>query len=459
MPLRRALLAGLVLLAGRAGADEPARLTLCLDSPRGERPGAELLQAWLPMPLALAGRGQCASSATRYRGWFEQRGASACFVLAGPGARRSRCMPWLRSARRPLSSLEASGQLATFSVVLQALVAEHELSWLLDSPPAPPSNGGARGEREDRPREQLVATLVALEKVRAEPPVARVGNGVYVPRATAPDQPVSTSLQRASELRGAGQGSVAKWIAFASSTAPAGSPSLAAGSVTGRGHGPPTDEPGAAQPRPRPVPPERRTRVVQTTTVEPAHLSARSIERSSPVTARRATRWGWEAIIKDLAIEAVVGGRWRSGDLWSVEVGGSLGWRSLFVRAGYQPASRWALQGRPIEVSSVPLAAGWRPRLWSRRSWRLRAGAALLVERFTLRRTDVPQSGDHSHWDVGMGAGLDLALRGDKGVSLAVEAGGFYFPGAREIEIQNGPSAKLTTLGARLAVVVAWEGR
>jgi hypothetical protein len=178
----------------------------------------------------------------------------------------------------------------------------------------------------------------------------------------------------------------------------------------------------------------------------------------APVVVRRASPWRWDTILKDLALEAVVGGRWRSGDLWALEVGGSLAWRSFFVRAGYQLPAQWSIANYPVQITSVPLAFGWRPRLWSWRSLRLRANAAVLVERFNVRRIDFDGAQDHSAWDAGVGAGLDLGLRWHRGPSVGVEVGGFWYPAARQIEIEHGPSARLTTLGVRLAATLAWEG-
>jgi hypothetical protein len=465
MMVRRALIAVALMVGGAATAGPPdsrPQLTLCVDSPRAERAGVELLRTLLPaMRLALVGRERCGSAVAGYRGWFEQRGAGACFVLVGRGARHSRCAPWLRSARRPLSSMEASGQLATFSVLLQALVAEHELSWLLDKPPTRRSPGGqvaARGgsKRGSRP------ARVGRTRARLATPPARPS------KAEQPAAPLAVYEESAAKTASAAPGPTATELPGPV----ARSPASAAASPE---HGSSTDEPGATWPRHREPQHARRSatlpvaapavrpaapRPARVVLASPAPVAGgNAVEQSTaPVIVRRASRWRWYAILKDMALEAVVGGRWRSGDLWALEVGGSLAWRSFFMRAGYQPAAQWSVGGRPVRVTSVPLAAGWRPRLWGWRNLRLRTNAAMLVERFNVRRTDLPQAQDHSAWDVGIGAGLDLGLRSDRGPSVGLEAGGFWYPAARQIEIDGGPSARLTTLGVRLAATVAWEG-
>jgi hypothetical protein len=422
-----------VLLASNSAAASPTQLTLCVDSPRLERVGAELLQTSLPaLRFVLASRAHCASAARGFRGWFEQRGAKACFVLARSGVQRSRCLPWLPSAHRALARMEASGKLATFSVVLQALVAEHELSWLLESPPsgAPASRVAASRVATTRAAPRR-AFKVSTQARAPAPPVAP-------PTVAAP--PTAEPAKVATVTRPADEPG-ASWPATASK--PAAKPASTAAGV-----------PGIPLPvRRAPVP-----RVAMVSTPEPARVEVE--RRSEPTIARRAARVRWDQLVKDLALEAMVGGRWRSGDLWSLDVGGALVWRSFFVRAGYQPAAQWSLERRPVQVTVVPLSAGWRPRLWSRGAVWLRANVAALVERFTLRRTDVGSAQDHSAWDAGLAAGLDLGLRWERGMTVGLEAGGFYFPAAREISIgENGASARLTTLGVRFGLTVAWEGR
>jgi hypothetical protein len=447
--MRRELVGiAIVLLGSNAAAQAPA-LTICVDRPRSERASAEHLATWLPaVRLNVARRESCCRDG--FRGWFEAQDATVRFVLADRGAVHRRSIPWLRRANRPLSALAARGKLAAFSVLLQALIAEHQLAWLLENAPAAGARETPAPEQPSR-RDALEATLSALAgTVAPRPPrraracsSARAADLQNLPRLGAvreeravltepssPKAPLALSAIQPQVLA-----APTRPVPRASTPEPARSTSL--------------DEPGLTAFRgapvraaPRPAPP---TPVVERVSVERPLPTAR---KRAPVDAR--------ALFRDLSIEAQLAGRWRSGDLWSLEVGGALAWRSIVLRAGYQPAAEWQLEGRPIEVTVVPLAAGWRPRLWSRRSLALRAEGALLVEWTRLRRLDLERADYHAHWDVGLSVGAGLALARGERLRVALDAVGFWFPAARTIEISHGPSTRLTTLGARLALTIGW---
>jgi hypothetical protein len=437
--LGRVLLFCSLLISSPALAGPTAQLTLCVERPRREQAFAALLEQWLPVRLALARRELCPGGVrTAYCGWFEQRGAAVEFVLSGAGGERRREIPWLRRRRHPLSTLEARGRLAAFSVVLHALVAEHRLRWLLDDPPerAPASNGSPveeqvirePGRRWRRPG-LLAATLGALEAPHRSLPAA--------PTSRAPE------VQQDTRLASVG----------AAPTAPPearrGDPvALAAHAPAPRAE-PAHDEPGAD----KPVAPRLRSlprRVVEVrVAVEPAAAAHAALAPRRPI--------DLGPLVADLSLGAELAGRWRSSGLLSWEALGCLGWRRLFLRAGYQPAAQWDLSGRPVQVSAVPLAVGWRPWLWRRPRFRLSLETAALVERFGLRRLDVPDS-DHTHWDAGLGAGLGLGLRLFRALDLTLGLSGFWFPDAQEITIRGGPTARLTRLGARLALSFSWGG-
>jgi hypothetical protein len=166
-------------------------------------------------------------------------------------------------------------------------------------------------------------------------------------------------------------------------------------------------------------------------------------------------RTSFSSLLGDLALRAHFAGQWRDADLWSLEVGGSLGWRSLFLRAGYQAPAEWDFQGRPVEVSAVPLLAGWRPTLWRRGRLRLGVLAALVVERLALQRTDLAHATTHSYWDTGMAAGLTMDMGLTRWLAVGIRLEGSWFPDGRDVVIPDGPSAALNRLGLQLALQLA----
>jgi hypothetical protein len=466
------------LLSSAALAKPPAQLTLCLDRPRSERTFAAQLQQWLPVRLALAPRETCPGGVrTAYCGWFERRGAAVDFVLSGTGVQRRRQIPWLRRRGRPLASLNARGHLPAFSVMLHALIAEHRLRWLLDDPPELARRRGAPPVEEqiardaEKPRGAwrrqglFAATLVALTTAprpgRAKKRTCRPGHAQLRSLLASSRRP----------RRGNGDDVVGRAppaaTAPAIASAPASAPAPATVPATGhaaRGAAG-NDDPGAdALFAPVAEHPERAAierpvrpaalplRVIET---HVATGSAREPRTDAAVTARTGRPFYLTSLLTDLSLEAQLAFRWRSGDLFAQEAGGCLGWRRLFLRAAYQPAAQWDLAGRPVRVTAVPLAAGWRPSLWTRSVWRLSLQTAVLVERFNLRRLDVPDI-DHIHWDAGLAAGLGLDLRIFRGLGLGLVASGFWFPDAKQIEVRNGPSARFTRFGGRLALAIFW---
>jgi hypothetical protein len=174
----------------------------------------------------------------------------------------------------------------------------------------------------------------------------------------------------------------------------------------------------------------------------------RRIDRTgAPAAARPAT-----SLLDELLVEAHVAERWRSGGLLATEVGGRLGWRGLFVGAGYQPPARWDQLGIPIEVSAIPLAAGWRPVVWSKWSLELQAEAALLVEQLSFRQG----SDTYAAWEVGVGGGAMLGYRFSWGLGFGIGASLSWFPAAREIQAGD-QSSRLSHLGVKWGVFVDWR--
>jgi len=445
----------LATLGGAASAD-PAGLALCVEEPQTERSAGNRLNAWLPgIGVRLVPRGDCAAAGSAFRGWFQGWEQVELVLVNRAGVRRARRIPWLRRRRRALAALEDQGMLAVFSVLLHGLITEINLSWLLDDPPRLPAGPDAlpaeervlaaaeRPPRHERPG-LLAASLTALRVVPPSPPV---------PRRAATDQ-------RAAQIQQQPQTGRVTPVAEPrhDPRPPTGVPVALAAPARPRPR--PIDEPGVGRSRPRRPPARRRApkkppRSWVVVEKESRRVPATPREGSSAVTKR--VHWTVADLVHGFSLQAHLAGRWRDSDLFSWEVGGALSWRGLFFRAGYQPPAEWSLSGNPVEVTAVPLAAGWRPALWRRRRWMLRAETAALVERFNLRRLNLERAADHSHWDAGLalGLGLEARLTGDLWAGATLT--GFWFPAAQEISIENGPSARLTRLGARAALSLFWD--
>jgi len=168
---------------------------------------------------------------------------------------------------------------------------------------------------------------------------------------------------------------------------------------------------------------------------------------------------GLARFARDLSARTELATRWRDAGLWSLEIGGTLGWRSLFVGAGYQPPAEWDFEGRPVEVTAVPLVVGWRPELWRRVRWRLRAQTALWVERVSFQRLDQPETSARGHWDVGVSGGLTLAWNPVSRLEAGARAALLWFPDGRQVTVVDGPSARFNRLALQLCVFVAFGGR
>jgi hypothetical protein len=162
-------------------------------------------------------------------------------------------------------------------------------------------------------------------------------------------------------------------------------------------------------------------------------------------------------VLGELTVGAHLTGRWRLSNLWSMEVGGDLRWRSLFFRGGYQPSVEWDLEGEPVSVGAFFLSLGWRPTVWARRPWRLVGQLALLAERSSVRRVGIDGAREHGFWDLGGAIGAGVALSLPAGLETGVSLESVVFPLGRVIEIPDGPSARLNGVDFRSTLFVSWS--
>jgi hypothetical protein len=427
-----------VLWCTSARAERRPVLELCV-----ERPG--LLAAELrdqvgaarvrPRPLR-ACRGRPAAD---YRGQFARASGQVVFgVTTRTGRTLTRAVPWVSRPEGALASLAVRGRLAALAIVIDGLLIEERLEqvWTrfaarerslveLAAAPKPPASNAP---------EERASTDGALQLA---------SGSRSAPRATALLLPGSPGSLAADEPRMA-----ALIPAPPEPEAPAAAPAS-------------TEETSKPGPSPSPAP-------VAATASRPSPSAARSVATpvsapSAPraamerVPAVRAAAGGRASLLEDLALAAQAGGRWRDPEIFGWEVDASLSWRFLFVGAGYQPAASWELEGRTLELTAVPIRAGWRHVLWASRRWLVVLTVAAVVERLTVQRVDLPRSAAHPFWDVGLGSGVVVARRlaGDLWLGLGLDAA-LYVPG-REVEVPDGPSARLNLVSLRPALTLLWD--
>jgi hypothetical protein len=429
----------------------PVAVTLCVDDTRNVRArAARELRRWPShVRIALSADPDCRSGAGRpYVGWFERRGRRVYLaVRTSNGKTLRRALPRLSQCDGCLARLAAHGKLVELSVILQGLVLEHSLGLSSADPGArsgqrtPPDR--APGEHPPRQPPEAPETGGAE---RIQPPSLEQAEGAPPPGET-PSTPEPSAAPPTETEQGHSETSTrpaaSQPVPAAIAQPDATERRSPAGALPVQGHE--VDEPGmqqvaAAMPEsPRPS---------RTETSRP---------RAGPPVVRRRTRRS-ALRLRDFSVHTHVAGRWRSSDLWSLELGGSLGWRSLILRVGYQLPAEWSFGGRPVEATAIPMLAGWRPALWKRPGWRLRALAGVAVERIALRRLDLPDASWHRFWDVGVTVGATFVLDIGRGLQLGTAVEATWFPAGQEVEIQDGPTATFNQLGLQAVIQFSFGG-
>lgn len=425
-----ASLVGLAVVAGSGGVARAEKLLVCVDDPAGEALAARSLEGWLAeVRLELVSRRTCARGSNgRPTFWFEaQRGRVYAVLAPRTGQRLRREVPWVVRAEAVLSQLHARGRLSELSVLLEALLAERGVAWRVGPKRPPPRAAVPPAAEPDEPAAAIRAPAARNARPLAtRPSTAR--SMVSSPTSPPPPAPSSTSP------------SVAP---------PAPPPRVAAR---------------AAVPSPAAAPPRRAERpaasVASAVPPPPAVPSPPSVEdRGGPsLGLRRSASPRGSGWLDDLRLQAHLAGRYRSTALFTAELGGALRFRSLFVRAGYQLPAEWTLEGRPVQVTGVPLGAGWQPRLFRRGPVRFEALGAFLVEHLTVRRLDLAAAEAHSFVDLGLALGLAVTLRLPARLELGLHLEGSWFPAGRTVEVPAGPSAPLSRLAAQSVLTLAFGG-
>lgn len=157
-------------------------------------------------------------------------------------------------------------------------------------------------------------------------------------------------------------------------------------------------------------------------------------------------------LLADLTARLDVTSRWREADVWSLEIGAKVGWRSLYLGAGYLVPAPWSFEGRLIEVWAVDLHAGWRPALWRGGGYTVRPFLGLVAEWVVLRRVDVRGATEHGYWDLGAVAGVGVTRRISRLLELGVGAAIIYFPAGNEVAVPGGPAARFNRFGVQFGL-------
>ena len=433
----RRLLPLLLALAPAAAAAEGPRVVVCVEDAAGERRGAEAVDRWLATAQVEVAEAPCPRPAPGiYVGRFLERGGRVFFRLDAAGAPSlERAVPWLTSAAAPLATLEQRSRASEFSVVVEALVAEHQLALLW---------GPADVEPEPAPAAQVEGP---------GPGFRRAGGGgaqkKAPPRRTA--RRGGTAPQRAGSGDGNGLAHGPPAPAPVPAPAPAGSPAAEDASAPAAATAPPP----APEAPPPPAPPTGET--VAALRPDPPRLPG--IEEAAaaarrPVLDFRAPEPG------GIPFRVAAGGglRLRGPGIAAPEAALEVELGAAWVRAAWQPRVEWNLGGYPIAVEGLSAEAGLRLLLLSGRLWGLRGHAGVAVDRTELTPLYRQGAAASPGWDVGPTAGASLGWMPFEGLELGLAAAAQWMPTASMTHVgELGPSARFNAVGGRLGLDVSWR--
>ncbi|WP_373047583.1 hypothetical protein [Vulgatibacter sp.] len=393
--MRPVLLAALGVAALPLAASAAAQ-SLVICAPGGAGDG---LERWLSTVQVEVVEGACpASNAGGYVGRFEPRGGGVQFRLLGPdGVALERAVPWLATVEAPLAQLERSGRLNEFSVLVEALLAEHRLAaaWA-QPPPAPQEPVRAPKKKRAPPRKKELAKK-PQQQVR---PAATV----QPPAPADAPEPVPVPV-----------------------------PEVA-----------PTPEPIVVEVAPA------AAAVEPPAATDPTGVAATAPAPSIDFDAPGQRTW-------PIRVGAATALRVRSPGIAAPELGLGLALGPLFARGAWQPEVEWSFADLPVGVEALGLEAGLQASLASGRLWALQGLAGVAGERLVL----APRYADGDTlvtWDVGPLAGARLGFGPYMGVELACAAALQWMPTARETHVgEDGPVATVNALSARLGLEIAWS--
>ena len=392
-----ALLATLLLPVGAAAAE--TQLSLCVSAAAASADAVATLDRWVATARVEAVAPPCPPPAPeRYVGRFERHGAAIFFRLAAPdGSSLERAVPWLQDVAAPLPELARSERLSEFSVLVEGLLAEHRLmaAW---APPPPPAAPPPAAPQKAPPRRKPPPKRATRPKAKPRP-APEVASAAPPPLPTAPAEPPRP----------------------ADPVEP-----------------PPGPAPAEAAPASAPPAPAPRLPVA---TAPPAQLDFRAPSTAGPA----------------LRLAGAAGVRVRSPGFAAPELGVAAELGPGWLRAGWQPRTRWALAGLPIGIEALALEAGLQTSLVSGRLWEFRGLAGVAVERLELMPLYVDSPDRVANWDAGPLLGGRLGWAPLDSFGLALAAAVQWMPTARTSHVgETGPSARVNAVAGRLALEIAW---
>lgn len=413
------------------------RLPICVASPSTEREAAVDLDRWVATAAVEVRATPCRLRG--YSGSFVERGGQVLFVLATPdGGRLERGVPWLRSARAPLSELAAAGRLSEFSVLVEALLAEDRLAsaWAEEPQPAPVAKKAAPRRRGGGKAAAEAAAAAASAKAEAEAARAKAAAETAAAAAKAAEE--SAAAEKAAAEKAAAEKAAAERALAAENAAV--NPAVAANPPE------PAGAPGAASGG-APTPP------ADANASGPAGLTRRT-DRRGPILEFQDPGGpgpGWH-----LALEA--GGRLRGPGIAAPEVAATAGFGILRLRGSLQAPVDWDLEGHAIEVSGLSVEAGVAFELARGPAWHLEGGVAAAADRLSLLPLYRSDGASSVGWDLGPAATARFSWRSLGGWGAGLSAGLQWMPTAATTHVgANGPSATLNAVGARAAVELSFD--
>lgn len=237
LPAALALLLGLAPVG--AGAEERVPVHLCGLSSAAEVEAAVGLDEILATAtLVPCDPGACRGPPASLRVMLVGKGpGKVAVLLEGPAMTLERTLPWLTSPDEGLANLARGGRLASFAIVLEALLAEYRLTAaaLLPPPEEPPEpvaaapEGRVERKRSTGPRRATVARTAPAPQPVPEPatPPAPPPNPEPPPRSDPPPAPKVPPVRTPIHLPGGLFGPFGPGAAPARAPVPA--PELAAG--------------------------------------------------------------------------------------------------------------------------------------------------------------------------------------------------------------------------------------
>lgn len=183
--------------------------------------------------------------------------------------------------------------------------------------------------------------------------------------------------------------------------------------------------------------------------VPPVAAAAPEAASSVPPTTHGESGWS-------LALGAAGGGRVRAPNIVTPELVVSLGWGPFVVAPSWDPRSVFSFGGTPVAIAGIGLDAGARFELFRTGWWSLGWDAEVHGEWLSLRRLDVNAAAAARYGDLGVGAGLWVAVALGS-LQIPLRLGGLFLPTGRLVEIPAGPQERVGLWSLQASLGLCWH--